>query len=196
MPLVVVDIQQTARDRWIAEFEASGVVARRKLLNAGSFDEIILKVIEAHALLVPPEKPLAPSGPDRPIDESLLPPKPSPPLSRRAAQQARVALDEQTKQEWARRAVAYRNEHTQLAPWQMTDGALKATVPSGSVFKEATVGGVLYEPPESEMTTVTYGVVPPQPKGRAWTPERKRAAHEKRMARAAARQARAVAGGT
>jgi hypothetical protein len=169
MPLCVVNIQQTARDRWVAEYEGGGVVARRKLVNATSFDDIMLKVIEAHALLAPPELPAPAQGPDRPIDESLLPPKPAAPLSKTAAQQMRVARS--------------------LAPWtpagqietRLGDAMILGKVPAG------TLGDLVLD-----------ALVPsaPEPRARAIGLSARQKAHAKRMERAAARHDRLMASDT
>ena len=162
MPLITVDIQQTGPGRWVAEFEAGGVVARRRLLNAASFDEIILKVIEAHAALVPPEPPPRPVGPDRPIDESLLPPKPAVPLSKTAAQQMRVASAETALARWDEANTVREREEHEWAAAAAASLTLQLAPP---------------EPVKPPRRPPSYG---------------RQADYTKRMERVAARQARAA----
>ncbi len=105
MPLIVVDIQQTdarpGRERWVAEFEAGGVVATRAGLMATSFDEIMAKVQQAHRELVLRDfgPPPAPPPIVRPIHSTLLPPDELSQTGRRLAREKRLkrAADRQAR---------------------------------------------------------------------------------------------------
>ena len=52
MPYVTINVEQTARDRWVGEFEAGGIVARREKVIATSFVEAMAKVVDAYQRLV------------------------------------------------------------------------------------------------------------------------------------------------
>jgi hypothetical protein len=77
MPLSRIDIEQTAPDRWIAEIEVGGLIAKRQFESAPYFDEIVIKVISAYAAMTgKPNEPRDAGSQSRVGDDHRLPREP------------------------------------------------------------------------------------------------------------------------
>lgn len=103
MPLVFIQVEQLAQDRWHIEFEGAGSSANRVASNARSFEDVVSWLVGEYAKRA--GRPAPPKDIPRPIDESLLPPPPKPPVSRRNAAQRRLEADAELKKRGATRIV-------------------------------------------------------------------------------------------
>jgi len=57
MPLSRIEIVQTAIDRWVAEVEVGGSIARRTIVRGSSFEEVLISVEDAYRALTPRSTP-------------------------------------------------------------------------------------------------------------------------------------------
>lgn len=78
MPLSNIRIEQTARDRWVAEVEVGGTAARRRRITCATFDDVVSEMIAAYREFVPHDPAVIPRVADQPLDTSLFPTIPKP----------------------------------------------------------------------------------------------------------------------
>lgn len=78
MPLSNIRIEQTARDRWVAEVEVGGTTARRRRVACATFDDVVSELIATYREFVPHDPESAPRVADQPLDTSLFPTIPKP----------------------------------------------------------------------------------------------------------------------
>lgn len=93
MALASITIEQIEHRRWVAEIEVGGSVSRIARLRAESFDDLMLKMMDAYRSLVPVDEAGPPPLGDRPIDASALPARSPPPIGKRKAAEMRQAAD-------------------------------------------------------------------------------------------------------
>ncbi len=60
MPLSRIEIEQTAADRWVAEVEVGGLIARRATVRGSSFEEVMIAVEDAYRAFDPAPKSVIP----------------------------------------------------------------------------------------------------------------------------------------
>lgn len=71
MSLARIEIEQTERDRWHAEVEIGGLVAQRRVINAGNFDEMMTAILDAYHAMLPEH--IAPAIPKQIVAPAALP---------------------------------------------------------------------------------------------------------------------------
>ena len=78
MAFARIEIEQLERDRWVAEVELGGLIARRRRVTAHDFHQVIAQVIATHdEFAAHPAHPVRPIGEPRPA-VAVEAPKPEP----------------------------------------------------------------------------------------------------------------------
>ena len=88
MPMTRIEIEELAGNKWVAEVQA-GRVARREVVRSDSAEGIIDAVYATFRRMVPNDPKTPARTVAQPIDESLLPHKPIPPIGKHGAMQKR-----------------------------------------------------------------------------------------------------------
>lgn len=90
MPLSRIEIEETAAGRaWVAEVEIGRGHSRRKIVKAASFDNIMCAIIETYRAAFPRDPVVQQPIAEQPIDHSIEPVLPGPPLGKDGAMQKR-----------------------------------------------------------------------------------------------------------
>ena len=80
MAFARIEIEQLERDRWVAEVELGGLIARRRRVTAHDFHQVIAQVIATHdEFAAHPAHPVRPIGEPRPA-VAVEAPKPEGPV--------------------------------------------------------------------------------------------------------------------
>ncbi len=99
MPSTEIRIEHV-NDRWVADVEVGGMVARRRSINAGNFESIMRGVVDAYLELVPHEEPRRDPIPEPPAPE----PTEKPEVKSRATIAAQRGIGSEVRWRGARRS--------------------------------------------------------------------------------------------
>ena len=73
MPMALIQIEEVEANRWHAEVEVGFPLCRREVINARSFDDVIVAVIDVYRKTVPVPVVYPEVSPLTPIDETIVP---------------------------------------------------------------------------------------------------------------------------